>query len=133
MDKEIQYFLNYLAVEKGFSLNTVAAYKNDLSQLAAFVQENFPTPQPQWSQVDRSLVLSYILSLKEKEYAPATLARKVAAVRSFFNFLAAEAGTKANPLDGIASPRGRGGTPSVTTSSESRWLLTTSISLTSGL
>ncbi|GAI98077.1 unnamed protein product [marine sediment metagenome] len=39
MKEDITSFLNYLAVEKGFSQNTVAAYRNDLHQLASFVEE----------------------------------------------------------------------------------------------
>ena len=34
----IESFLNYLVVEKGFSQNTIEAYRNDLKQLAAFIE-----------------------------------------------------------------------------------------------
>ncbi|MCK5654056.1 MAG: site-specific integrase, partial [Dehalococcoidia bacterium] len=37
MGEEIQSFLNHLSVEKGFSGNTIDAYRNDLNQLASFV------------------------------------------------------------------------------------------------
>jgi len=37
--EEINSFLNYLTVEKGFSENTTAAYQNDLQQLASFAEE----------------------------------------------------------------------------------------------
>jgi integrase/recombinase XerD len=39
MGEEIKSFLNYLLVEKGFSENTLYAYRNDLNQLADFVGE----------------------------------------------------------------------------------------------
>jgi len=39
MKEDIDSFLNYLNVEKGFSQNTVVAYRNDLYQLASFVEE----------------------------------------------------------------------------------------------
>ncbi|MFQ5988070.1 MAG: site-specific integrase, partial [Dehalococcoidia bacterium] len=39
MRQEIQTFLNHLSIEKGFSPNSTAAYSNDLSQLADFVEE----------------------------------------------------------------------------------------------
>ena len=38
MREDIEKFLNYLAVEKGFSENTIAAYRNDLYQLASFIE-----------------------------------------------------------------------------------------------
>ncbi len=41
MREAIDNFLNYLTVEKGFSENTVVAYRNDLYQLASFVEEVF--------------------------------------------------------------------------------------------
>ncbi|MFC2070496.1 site-specific integrase, partial [Chloroflexota bacterium] len=39
MKEDINRFLTYLSVEKGFSDNTLDAYKNDLSQLAIFIEE----------------------------------------------------------------------------------------------
>jgi len=79
MRNEIQSFLNHLQIEKGFSKNTIEAYENDLSQLAAFIEELAMVQgyDPQWSTVDRNLLISYILNLKERNYAPATMARKV--------------------------------------------------------
>ena len=39
MREAVDNFLNYLAVEKGFSPNTIAAYRNDLNQLVSFIGE----------------------------------------------------------------------------------------------
>lgn len=107
MRGEIQSFLNHLSIEKGFSENTTQAYRNDLYQLAAFAEE-LATAQgykPQWSAIDRNLLLSYILNLKERNYAPATVARKVAAVKSFFDFLVAEGTVKGDPTENLSSPK----------------------------
>ena len=88
MQEEIQSFLNHLSLEKGFSDNTIEAYQNDLSRLAEFVEETAGRQGyvPKWASVDRNLLISYILDLKERNYAPATVARKVAAAKSFFSF-----------------------------------------------
>src|SRR3990172_138253 len=107
MEQGIKNFLNYLSIEKGFSANTIAAYENDLSQFLAFTKAQLSekrSPQ-RWSAVDRPLVLSFILHLKERNYAPATVARKIAAVKSFFNFLMGEDEVHLNPMESLSSPK----------------------------
>ncbi|MCJ7522185.1 MAG: site-specific tyrosine recombinase XerD [Dehalococcoidia bacterium] len=108
MEVGISNFLSALSVEKGFSNNTLDAYKNDLNQFTAFIrQQNAKTngPEPSWASVERSLILNYLVHLKERSYAPATSARKVAAIKSFFNFLVAEGVLEKNPTDGITGPK----------------------------
>ena len=107
MREDIKSFLNYLTVEKGFSENTRAAYQNDLTQLADFVEEEAARGgvMPSWANFSRQGMLSYLLNLKERGYAPTTAARKVAAAKSFFNFLLAEGIIKNNPTENISSPR----------------------------
>lgn len=103
----IDNFLNYLTVEKGFSENTVAAYHNDLYQLASFVEEEAIKRDftPSWASFGRQGVLSYLLNLKERGYAASTVARKVAAAKSFSNFMVAEGNIKDNPMLNVTSPR----------------------------
>jgi len=103
---EINSFLNYLMVEKGFSENTKFAYQNDLHQLASFAEEE-ATKQglmPSWANFSRQGMLSYLLNLKERGYVPATIARKVAATRSFFGFMVAEGIIKTDPTENMSSP-----------------------------
>ncbi len=105
MEQNIDQFLRFLSVEKGFSPNTLSAYRNDLSQFAVFVEEkNGPTAATP-AAVDREVILSYLLHLKERSYSPATVARKVSAVKSFFKFLEAEGRVGKDPTDGLASPK----------------------------
>ena len=108
MDEGIANFLSALSVEKGSSNNTLDAYRNDLSQFAAFVRKQTAKSegaQLGWEVVDRSLLLNYLVNLRERSYAPATMARKVAAVKSFFNFLVAEGRLEKSPAEGIAGPK----------------------------
>jgi len=104
--EDINRFLTYLAVEKGFSNNTLAAYRNDLSQLASFIEEESAKQglTPSWANLNRQGVLRYQLNLKERNYANTTLARKVAAAKSFFKFMVAEGRLKENPTQNVASP-----------------------------
>ena len=107
MRTAINNFLTYLTVEKGFSENTIAAYHNDLNQLASFVEEEatrqgYPLS---WNSFSRQGMLSYLLNLKERNYAATTVARKVAAAKSFFGFMVAEGSIKDNPTHDVGSPK----------------------------
>lgn len=106
MDEHIGHFLNFMSVEKGASGNTVAAYRNDLQQFDGFVttlRGNGRTRD--WEQLERDLIIDYVLSLKTKNYAEATVARKVAALKSFFQYLQAEGTIHGNPAESLESPR----------------------------
>jgi integrase/recombinase XerD len=103
----IKKFLNYLEVERGFSRNTIEAYENDLNQLVGFLEEEAAKGgaiKP-WTAFDRQSILSYLTNLKERRYAATTVARKVAAIKSFFSFLATEGLVKENPTRDVPSPR----------------------------
>ena len=106
MKEDIKQFLIYLSVERGFSDNTLAAYQNDLSQLVSFTEEDSARRKviPSWEGFNRQSMLSFLLSLKERNYAATTLARKTAAAKSFFKFLVSEGRLKENPTEGIGSP-----------------------------
>jgi len=105
MKEYIDSFLNYLVVEKGFSKNTEEAYRNDLYQLENFLKSEAAKKGqiPSWDSFGRQEMLSYMLDLKEKKYASTTLARKIAAAKSFFKFLTDEKKVQQNPTENIAS------------------------------
>ena len=107
MKEDINRFLTYLAVERGLAENTVVAYRNDLYQLASFVEEAAAKRGSisSWAGFDRQGVLSYLLNLKERGYISTTQARKVAAAKSFFGFMVAEGNIKDNPMQNISSPK----------------------------
>jgi integrase/recombinase XerD len=103
MENHLSTFLDFLSAEKGASGNTIAAYRNDLQQLAKYLKASGDGKG--WEKVDRVLIQDFILNLKERKYAETTVARKVAAIRSFFGFLSAEGILADNPTEGLASPR----------------------------
>ena len=92
MKEDIDRFLTYLSVERGFSENTLAAYANDLNDLVKFAEEEARKRSsiPAWDNFSRDGVLSYLLHLNERGYAATTKARKMAATKSFFKFMVVE-------------------------------------------
>lgn len=108
MIQMVESFLNYLSVEKGFSQNTVAAYKNDLTQFTASIEMDLKekdSGKADWSMVDKDMLMTYIIKLKERQYAPATIARKVAALKSFFDFLVREKIVPGDPTEHLGSTK----------------------------
>ena len=101
MRARIDAFLKYLVEGKGYSENTLAAYRNDLSQFLAFLTRHVSN----WDEVDRNLIIDYILYMKEREYASSTMARKVAAVKSFFHHMVARELIDDDPTATLDSPK----------------------------
>ena len=106
MIKSIENFLHYLSVEKGYSEHTISAYKNDLTGLTEYARKEVFSNQTgaSWAGFTRQNMLGYMLQLKERGYVPTTMARKVAAARSFFAFLVAEGDIKNDPTENMSSP-----------------------------
>ncbi len=108
MLEAVDSFLNHLVVEKGFSVNTLEAYKNDLSQFVKYVEERSDHIGAKlgWEVVDLSLLTDYVSNLRSKKsYRDTTTARKVAALKSFFNFLIQEETIDQDPTEFLSAPR----------------------------
>lgn len=106
MDEHIGHFLNFMSVEKGASGNTVSAYRNDLQQFDSYVTGIYGNGKPrEWEQLERDFIVEYLLTLRRKNYAEATVARKVAAIKSFFQYMQAEGTIRRNPAESLESPR----------------------------
>jgi len=107
MEQVLQTFLVFLKSEYRYSDNTVAAYRNDLTQFYDFLQDGRYPDLSSWSEVTREIINEYVYDLKhrDKPYAPSSIARKVAAVKSFFNYLHARDMIPNNPTEQIESPK----------------------------
>lgn len=102
MREQIQQFLDYITEEKGYSNNTLAAYSNDLSQFVSYVE----TRVKEWNEVTHDVLIGYIMAMKsEQEYASSTVARKVAAIKSFFHFLVDHGVLQDDPTATLDSPK----------------------------
>lgn len=118
MKESVDSFLNHLVVEKGFSINTLEAYRNDLRQFMEFIQGRLNDSQGErtppgsadsngaWARVNLGLLTDYVSNLRgKKNYRDTTTARKVAALKSFFSFLVHEEAIKDDPTEFLSAPR----------------------------
>lgn len=102
MKEQIEQFLEHLKVQKHYSGNTLSAYRNDLYQFLAYLEGR----ASDWGQVRHDTLIDYIMTMKgSQEYAAATVARKVAAVKSFYHHLAQSGILKDDPTAALDSPR----------------------------
>jgi integrase/recombinase XerD len=102
MHEQVDAFLAYMAGERQMSDNTTAAYRTDLDQLCTFLHERQVTG---WAAVTHDDMLAFMLFLRERRYATSTVARRTAAVKSFFGFLAAQKAIAQDPTSQIDSPK----------------------------
>jgi integrase/recombinase XerD len=102
MEAELRQFLGYLAVERGASPNTLSAYQRDLTAYIAFLGEHGVTVP---DGVTRDRLTDWVVRLREHGYAPATVSRKVSAVKSFHRFLAREGLAATQPAAALPVPK----------------------------
>ncbi len=128
----LDQFLEALAHEDGYARNTVAAYRNDLSQLIEYLGHHEP-PIAGWAEVTATDLTAFVDALRtmkvtkrsgdEKQVAPSTIARKVAAIKSFFNYLTTKQIIPHDPSGGLEAPRVAKRTPKTMTNEEVERLL----------
>lgn len=105
MNDRVEAFLHYLSAERGSSKNTIDAYRNDLGGFVKFLNgEGYSSPNP-GETITRDAINGYIGDLNARRYAKATVARKVAAVKSFCAFLLDHGDLRSNPASQVDSPR----------------------------
>jgi integrase/recombinase XerD len=107
MQESVTRFLEHLLVEKGASPHTIAAYRNDLSQLLQYAAagEESGGRLAGWSGATPDFLARYVAGLHERGYSNTTVARKIASARAFFNFLAQEGELAGDPTEELSSPR----------------------------
>ena len=92
-------FLDYLRSECHLAANTIAAYGRDMRRFAAWVGKGA------LNQISINDLSSYIGELHEAELAPASIARNVVAVRTFFKYLQLEGIVESNPAELIVTQK----------------------------
>lgn len=87
LERNLEYFVTYLTMERGLSRNSVAAYRTDLSDFIDFLQRRRLDSA---AAIDREAILDYLGSLQEAAVAATTLARRLISIKLFCRFLAQE-------------------------------------------
>lgn len=105
MEQQLLDFLGFLEEEFKYSKNTIAAYKNDLTQFAHFLHTRHHNETREWGDTSDEDVQAYVTFMKQQPYVSSTIARKVAAVKSFFNYLSSREQISHNPTADIESPK----------------------------
>lgn len=123
MQEQIDRFLRYLQDEKGYSGNTIAAYRNDLQQFLAFLDRAASDAVTSWVGVDQERIQMYGKYLEGQSYAPSTVARKIASVKSFFSFLLDSGVLMTNPTNTLNAPKVEKKLPRILTVQEVELLL----------
>lgn len=93
-------FLNYLAVERGLSRNTLLAYGRDIEQLLVFLNRE-KTP---WSGATEELLSRFVRSRSRAGVSARSTARQVSAVRAFYKYGLTEGRISENPAASLETP-----------------------------
>jgi integrase/recombinase XerC len=104
--RAIDRFAEHLARERHASPHTVAAYRRDLSELAAHARQTLESERVRVEDVDRMLLRGW-LGVLSRRIGPSSIARKLAAVRAFFRWLEREGELRENPTSLLGSPKPR--------------------------
>lgn len=120
MQKQLDHYSNYLAVEKGLAKNTLESYRRDLNKFLSFIKkQGISKPH----DVNRDALNGFLAELKKNGHATSTISRCVASIRSFFNYLLQEGIIEQNPALELESPRIEKKLPHVLSTKEINQLL----------
>jgi len=106
MDTFSDHYFNYLRVEKNASPHTLDNYRRDIRRFGRFLaSKERGTPDALWRGADRSHIRQYLAELNRVALAKSSIARALAALRSFYRFLCREGLITSNPFMGILTPK----------------------------
>jgi tyrosine recombinase XerC len=100
-DAELDGFVDYLRHEKNASPHTIASYRSDLLQLARYLEEKRVTLK----EIDNIVLRGFLAVLYDRGEKKSTIGRKLAAIRSFFQFCVRKGWMDDNPARVVATPR----------------------------
>src|ERR1700691_4206257 len=105
MEEALAEFLRSFALEKNASDLTVKSYREDLTQAIEFFRTKYEGQKLTPAQITSRHLRAFTVWLHEQEYAKTTIARRVAAVRTWFKFLCRQGMVATNPAEGLRAPR----------------------------
>ncbi|HQZ31048.1 MAG TPA: tyrosine recombinase XerC [Arenimonas sp.] len=102
LQRELEDFLGYLAVERRLSANTLEAYRHDLSDLAAWL---LGQGVDSWGALRQDTLRSYVAGAHRGGLSGKTLQRRLSAVRSFYRHFNRSTSAELNPAMGLRAPK----------------------------
>jgi integrase/recombinase XerC len=109
MEQFIEQFLEHLRYERNVSSHTLRNYSSDLEQFLDFLAPADPSTgkrtTPEVSAIDHLTIREWLASLHSAQKKKASIARKLAALRTFFQFLVREGMLELNPAKLVATPK----------------------------
>ena len=92
-------FISYLQAEKRFSALTVEAYQRDMAQFAGYLKAEYELED--LTQVEKPMVKSYIVRMKEEGLVNRSINRKISTLRTFYKYCLRENLMEKSPMTGI--------------------------------
>jgi integrase/recombinase XerC len=105
MEKLIEQFLEHLRYERNVSAHTLRNYESDLEQFTHFLAPDRKTKLPDVSEIDHLTIREWMASLHADQKKKSSIARKLAALRTFFQFLVREGVLELNPAKLVSTPK----------------------------
>lgn len=102
MDLILKDFINYLSSEKKMAQNSLEAYKRDVMEFSEVLKQKQNLTLKEASNTE---VVAWLLKLKNDGKSAATVNRKVASIRAFYNYLTEKKVISGNPTINIKSPK----------------------------
>ena len=96
-------FLQYLQIEKRYSLHTVRSYLNDLNQFYSFLTLSGLPDDP--VPVTSHDIRAWIVSMIDNKYSTTSVHRKISCLRVFYRYLRKEGILKSDPLEKVVLPK----------------------------
>ncbi|MBI5755948.1 MAG: tyrosine recombinase XerC [Nitrospirae bacterium] len=101
-------FLRYISTEKNLSVHTVRNYLSDLLQFVEYLKsvlEKDSLSIEDFHNIDHLMIRAFLAKLCNKGLNKSSVARKISAIRTFFNYLCRESGGVNNPGKMVSTPR----------------------------
>ncbi|HXC68945.1 MAG TPA: tyrosine recombinase XerC [Pyrinomonadaceae bacterium] len=105
MEKLIEQFLEHLRYERNVSAHTLRNYASDLEQFTYFLAPDRKTKLPDVAEIDHLTIREWMASLHSDQKKKSSIARKLAALRTFFQFLVREGMLELNPAKLVSTPK----------------------------
>lgn len=102
MDKLIERFIHYIAVERGLSQNTLESYQRDLIGYTNFLSKDGIQDV---NRTRRANVIAYLAELQKNGRATSTISRNLASIRAFYSFLLRDGLIDGDPTANLESPK----------------------------